>query len=163
MVCYKHIYGIFIMVAFLIYTYQKYLISSNFCLQIDFDLYKSYVENTIRAPGAPRHLLGEKIEQACWEIVEEEETYNSQHLVTEDVKKLWQIFNRVSLSGSYSEKGPMTDAEEINWLMEKMAANLGEEKCVIAISDEIIPRERIDNMPYSSGLEHLTGEGEVQV
>jgi len=67
----------------------------------------------------------ERIEQTCWDVVEEAEKYSSPNLVTEDVKKLWQIFNRVSLKGSYTESGPTTEPDEINWLMEKIAANLG--------------------------------------
>jgi hypothetical protein len=93
---------------------------------VSFDEYKSYVESSLGAPGAPLHLLATRIEEGCWALVEKRyAAAGYAHISSEDVHKLWRIFNRVSLKDSYTEKGPVADPEEVSWLMEKITNTLG--------------------------------------
>ena len=97
---------------------------------MDFIEYREYVLNTLRAVDAPINLMLEQMEETCWEIVKAADIYSSDHLQNKELSQLWQVFNRLTNSGSYTDNGPIAGKQQVNWLFEEVAKILGQLKLV---------------------------------
>ena len=86
-------------------------------------MYESYVKNTLQCPEVPYLLVADNVEQACWGIVHKTGIYASANLIADDIKKLWQMFNRLSVEGSYTKDGPVVKSADVNWLVAKIMAD----------------------------------------
>ena len=83
------------------------------------------MKDTLRSPDAPYLLMADGIEKACWDIVQKAGIYASHFLTDDDMKKLWQMFNRLCVDGSYTKDGPVATSADVNWLVVKIMADVG--------------------------------------
>ena len=83
------------------------------------------MKDVLPSPDAPYLLMLDGIEQACWDMVQKAGIYASRFLADDDMEKLWQIFNRLSISGSYTKNGPVAKSHDVNWFVAKMVADIG--------------------------------------
>ena len=80
---------------------------------------KTYVETSLRSPSASKLLVMNDMEAACWEM--SESSYESEALNSDELKKMWYIFNRMCVADTYPAIITKNDAD---WLFEKLAKSM---------------------------------------
>lgn len=91
---------------------------------VGFDDYKDYVKNVLGLPEVPYAVLQEAIEAECWKICRPQYVSILKSLDQEDIRKLWQIFNRLALECVFP---PVLSKTECLWLMERISNSLGKQ------------------------------------
>lgn len=91
---------------------------------VEFNDFCSYVKNKLKDPTSPVFVLEEEIENICWVKCQENLALDRYPWATDrTIKKLWRIFNRLS---EPSTMPPVMAAEDVIWLMEKLAVHVGQ-------------------------------------
>jgi Ca2+-binding EF-hand superfamily protein len=87
--------------------------------KVDFKAYKDYALNWLKAPSAPFNMVLDEIETACWGMCRG--IYESEALNTDDIERLWYMFNRLCVPGTYP---PTASVSDVDWFFTMVAKNL---------------------------------------
>lgn len=93
--------------------------------RVDFESYRVFVRTEVIQNTTPLHIAEADVEKICWEKCKDAYKFGVRSCVTlDDTFKLWQMFNRICMSGTCP---PVVSVSDMNWFANKISTPMAKQ------------------------------------